>query len=122
MSAGCGGSNGYRSRDGSTSCNASPTSLAWRSRSATFRPETSKWNKIEHRLFSQITHNWRARPLVSHEVVVNLIANEPGDRVPRQTPSEGDPALLDPTTSLTPEEEEDLRIFRSSPQQRRLED
>ena len=37
-------------------------------------PGTSKWNKIEHRLFSFITQNWRGRPLVSHEVVVNLIA------------------------------------------------
>ncbi len=37
-------------------------------------PGTSKWNKIEHRLFSFITHNWRGQPLVSHEVIVNLIA------------------------------------------------
>jgi len=36
-------------------------------------PATSKWNKIEHRLFSFITMNWRGRPLVSHEVIVNLI-------------------------------------------------
>ena len=40
-----------------------------------FPPGTSKWNKIEHRLWSQITQNWRGRPLVSHEVIVNLIAN-----------------------------------------------
>jgi hypothetical protein len=38
-----------------------------------FPPGTSKWNKIEHRLFSAITQNWRGKPLVSHEVVVNLI-------------------------------------------------
>jgi hypothetical protein len=37
-------------------------------------PGTSKWNKIEHRLFSQISMNWRGRPLTSYEVVVNLIA------------------------------------------------
>ena len=37
-------------------------------------PGTSKWNKIEHRLFSFITQNWRGKPLVSHEVIVNLIA------------------------------------------------
>ncbi len=36
-------------------------------------PGTSKWNKIEHRMFSHITQNWRGRPLVSREVVVNLI-------------------------------------------------
>ena len=40
-----------------------------------FPPGTSKWNKIEHRLFSHITQNGRGRPLVSHEVVINLIAN-----------------------------------------------
>ncbi len=38
-------------------------------------PGTSKWNKIEHRLFSQITLNWRGRPLTSHQVIVDLIAN-----------------------------------------------
>jgi transposase len=40
-----------------------------------FPPGTSKWNKIEHRMFAQITQNWRGRPLVSHEVIVSLIAN-----------------------------------------------
>ena len=40
-----------------------------------FPPGTSKWNKIEHRMFSYITENWRGRPLISREVVVNLIAN-----------------------------------------------
>jgi hypothetical protein len=37
-------------------------------------PGTSKWKKIEHRLFSFITLNWRGKPLVSHEVMVNLIS------------------------------------------------
>jgi len=40
-----------------------------------YPPGTSKWNKIEHRLFSQITKNWRGKPLVTHETIVNLIAN-----------------------------------------------
>jgi hypothetical protein len=40
-----------------------------------FPPGTSKWNKIEHRMFSHITANWRGKPLTSHEVIVNLIAN-----------------------------------------------
>ncbi len=40
-----------------------------------FPPGTSKWNKIEHRLFSFIAKNWRGRPLVSYEVIVNLIAS-----------------------------------------------
>jgi hypothetical protein len=37
-------------------------------------PGTSKWNKIEHRLFSQISQNWRGRPLINHETIVSLIA------------------------------------------------
>jgi hypothetical protein len=40
-----------------------------------FPPGTSKWNKIEHRMFSHISQNWRGRPLVDHETVVSLIAN-----------------------------------------------
>jgi transposase len=38
-------------------------------------PGTSKWNKIEHRMFCHITENWRGRPLINHEVIVNLIGN-----------------------------------------------
>jgi hypothetical protein len=44
-----------------------------------FPPGTSKWNKIEHRMFCHITENWRGRPLINHEVVVNLIANTSTD-------------------------------------------
>ena len=40
-----------------------------------FPPGTSKWNKIEHRMFCHITENWRGRPLVSRAVIVNLIGN-----------------------------------------------
>ena len=44
-----------------------------------FPPGTSKWNKIEHRMFCHITKNWRGRPLINHEVIVNLIANTTTD-------------------------------------------
>ncbi len=40
-----------------------------------FPPGTSKWNKIEHKMFCHISMNWRGRPLVNHEIIVNLIAN-----------------------------------------------
>jgi hypothetical protein len=40
-----------------------------------FPPGTSKWNKIEHRMFCHITQNWRGKPLISHDVIINLIAN-----------------------------------------------
>ena len=42
---------------------------------AHFPPGTSKWNKIEHRMFSFITQNWRARPLISYQTIIDLIAN-----------------------------------------------
>ena len=40
-----------------------------------FPPGTSKWNKIEHRMFCHITKNWRGKPLVSHDVIIALIAH-----------------------------------------------
>ncbi len=58
-------------------------------------PGTSKWNKIEHRLFSAITQNWRGKPLISHEVIVNLIAsttNSKGLKVRREIDSNVYPA------------------------------
>ncbi|MDR1083813.1 MAG: ISAzo13 family transposase [Deltaproteobacteria bacterium] len=75
ISADCGGSNGYRRK-------------LWKAELSKFAKEsnlcisvchfpagTSKWTKIEHCFFSHITMNWRGRPLVSHEVVVNLIGS-----------------------------------------------
>jgi hypothetical protein len=40
-----------------------------------FSAGTSKWNKIEHKMFSFITYSWRGYPLISHEVIINLIAH-----------------------------------------------
>ena len=70
-----GGSNGSRSRLWKVEIQrlANETGLAISV--CHFPPGTSKWNKIEHRMFCHITGNWRGRPLISHEVVVNLIAN-----------------------------------------------
>src|SRR5262244_4155711 len=70
-----GGSNGYRVRlwKYELSKMAGETGLAITV--CHLPPGTSKWNKIEHRLFSHITLNWRGQPLTSHEVIVNLIAN-----------------------------------------------
>ena len=75
ITADCGGSNGYRVRLWKLELNkfADETGLTIHVRH--FPPGTSKWNKIEHRLFSYISKNWRGRPLVSREVVVSLISN-----------------------------------------------
>ena len=75
ITADCGGSNSYRARLWKWELQQLATQLGLTINICHFPPGTSKWNKIEHSLFSQITHNWRSRPLVSREVVVNLIAN-----------------------------------------------
>jgi len=70
-----GGSNGSRNRLWKKEIQAFAIETGLSVSVCHFPPGTSKWNKIEHRLFSHITKNWRAKPLVSLEVVVNLIAN-----------------------------------------------
>ncbi len=69
-----GGSNGSRNRLWKTTLQDLATHLDMPIFVCHFPPGTSKWNKIEHRMFCHITQNWRGRPLVSHEVVINLIA------------------------------------------------
>lgn len=70
-----GGSNSSRSRLWKKELQDLATELKMEIHVCHFPPGTSKWNKIEHRMFSHITKNWRARPLESLEVIVNLIAN-----------------------------------------------
>ena len=69
-----GGSNGSRVRLWKLEWQRLADELAMPVRVSHFPPGTSKWNKIEHRLFSHISLNWRGQPLVSHEVIVALIA------------------------------------------------
>jgi Rhodopirellula transposase DDE domain len=69
-----GGSNGHRVRLWKLELSRLAAETGLNIHVCHFPPGTSKWNKIEHRLFSFITMNWRAQPLVSHEVIVNLIA------------------------------------------------
>jgi hypothetical protein len=69
-----GGSNGYRTRLWKTELAAFAASTGLRVTVCHLPPGTSKWNKIEHRLFSHISMNWRGRPLTSHEVIVQTIA------------------------------------------------
>ena len=70
-----GGSNGSRSRLWKVALQELANRFGFPIRVCHFPPGTSKWNKIEHRMFSHITQNWRGRPLVSHEVIVQLIGN-----------------------------------------------
>ena len=69
-----GGSNGYRTRLWKAELAAPAAETGLQITVCHLPPGTSKWNKIEHRLFSHISMNWRGRPLTSHEVIVQTIA------------------------------------------------
>ncbi len=75
ITADAGGSNGYRSHAWKVEVQRLADELGLAIHVSHFPPGTSKWNKIEHRLFSFITMNWRGRPLRSFETVVSLIGN-----------------------------------------------
>ncbi len=68
------GSNGYRLKLWKVELARLATDTGLAITVCHFPPGTSKWNKIEHRLFSHITMNWRGRPLTSHQVIIELIA------------------------------------------------
>ena len=74
ITADAGGSNGYRTRAWKAELAALAVETGLEITCCHFPPGTSKWNKVEHRLFSRITMNWRGRPLASHEVIVQTIA------------------------------------------------
>jgi hypothetical protein len=74
ITADSGGSNGYRLHLWKRELQKLANQLKIDITVCHFPPGTSKWNKIEHRLFSYITKNWRGRPLIDYETVVNLIA------------------------------------------------
>jgi len=75
ITADCGGSNGNRVKLWKVELQKLANELGVSIHVCHFPPGTSKWNKIEHRMFSYISKNWRGRPLISREVVVNLISN-----------------------------------------------
>jgi DNA-binding phage protein len=76
-------------------------------------PGTSKWNKIEHRLFSFISQNWRGKPLVSHQVIVNLIAATT-TRTGLRVRSELDPGKYPQGIRISKKEVAEIRIERDS--------
>jgi len=75
ITADSGGSNGYRRKLWKTELQKLSSEIGQSISVSHFPPGTSKWNKIEHRMFSFISQNWRGKPLVSHEVIINLISS-----------------------------------------------
>jgi hypothetical protein len=74
ITADAGGSNSYRARAWKAGLAGLAAETGLEVTCCHFPPGTSKWNKIEHRLFSHITMNWRGRPLTSHQVIISTIA------------------------------------------------
>jgi transposase len=74
ITADSGGSNSYRTRLWKVELGKLADQIGLRIAVCHFPPGTSKWNKIDHRLFSFMSINWRGKPLISHEVIINLIA------------------------------------------------
>jgi hypothetical protein len=75
INADSGGSNSARSRGWKMALQKLADETGIRVTVCHFPPGTSKWNKIEHRMFCHISQNWRGRPLLTHDIVVSLIAN-----------------------------------------------
>jgi hypothetical protein len=74
ITADAGGSNSYRIRLWKTELRKLADETGLKITVCHFPPGTSKWNKIEHRLFSYVSINWRAKPLISRQVVIDPIA------------------------------------------------
>ena len=106
-----GGSNGSRVRLWKLELQRLADELGLSIRVSHFPPGTSKWNKIEHRLFSYISLNWRGQPLVSHEVIVNLIAATT-TRKGLKVRAELDPALYAKGVKVSDEAFAAIRISR----------
>ncbi len=103
ITADAGGSNGYRNRLWKRELSALAARTGLEITVCHLPPGTSKWNKIEHRLFSAISMNWRGRPLVSHEVIVELIAAT-STRTGLTVQAELDPGTYPKGTKITDKE------------------
>jgi hypothetical protein len=75
ITADCGGSNSSRSKLWKIELQKFSNDIDLPIKVCHFPPGTSKWNKIEHRMFSAISMNWRGRPLASYEIIINLISS-----------------------------------------------
>jgi Rhodopirellula transposase DDE domain len=111
ITADSGGSNGSRNRLWKVCLQRLADELDLEITVCHFPPGTSKWNKIEHRMFCHITENWRGRPLVSHAVVVNLIGST-RTRTGLRVRAELDPSSYEKGIKVTDQEMESVRLRR----------
>jgi len=108
-----GGSNGSRVRLWKVSLQQLADQTGLRISVCHFPPGTSKWNKIEHRMFSHISLNWRGKPLVSHEIIVNLIAGTT-TRAELKIEAELDTNVYPTGIKVTDEELKNIRIEKGA--------
>jgi hypothetical protein len=111
ITADAGGSNGSRNRLWKVCLQDLADETGLRIAVSHFPPGTSKWNKIEHRMFCHITENWRGRPLVSRAVVVNLIGST-RTRTGLQIQAELDTNTYEKGIKVTEEEMDSVRLKR----------
>jgi len=111
ITADAGGSNGYRTRAWKAELAALALQTGLAVTVCHVPPGTSKWNRIEHRLFSHITMNWRGRPLTSHEVIVNTIAATT-TRTGLTVRAELDPGSYDTGVKVSDEQMDGLPLDR----------
>lgn len=107
-----GGSNSTRGRLWKTELQKFATEIGMEINVCHFPPGTSKWNKIEHRLFSYISKNWRAKPLTSIEVIVNLISNTTTDKG-LKVKAKKDSEIYQKSIKISDEELEKVNLFRN---------
>jgi hypothetical protein len=112
VTADCGGSNGYRARAWKMNLQKLADETNLTISVCHFPPGTSKWNKIEHRMFCHITQNWRGRPLVSLEAIVSLIGAVT-TRKGLKIRAKLDPAKYELGIKVTDKELAKLRIVES---------
>ena len=111
ITADAGGSNGSRNRLWKVCLQELADETGLRIAVCHFPPGTSKWNKIEHRMFCHITENWRGRPLVDHAVVVNLIGST-RTRTGLRVEAELDTNTYEKGIKVTDQEMESVRLKR----------
>ncbi len=111
ITADCGGSNGARVRLWKRELQFLAEELGIAITVCHLPPGTSKWNKIEHRLFSFITQNWRGRPLVSYQTIVQLIAATTTD-TGLKVQCEIDPNAYPAGVNVTDAEMDAINIYR----------
>ena len=109
ITADCGGSNSSRTRLWKVALQELADDLGLRLTVCHFPPGTSKWNKIEHRMFCHITRNWRGRPLTSYAVIVQLIGKTT-THAGLQIRAELDPHTYKTKETVTPEQLQRVRL------------